>query len=236
MLEITLINQTTLIKPEDFHNALAAMQVQAKYHVLPFLGIDMMVNMAPQDNPGYIKAPLFVVDTYAAAPAGALGWHTVDNHNRPYGIVPVKTNIDAGYDPIPTISHELLEMMGDLYIGYGAYADWPAGSNKQAWMALELCDPVEDLTYPITLANGAVVNVSNFVFWPWFEPTSTPGARYDFMKALSAPLTITHGGYASYFQNGQWQQAQGQAIKSTRANPHELSRHGRRVRKHAAMK
>jgi hypothetical protein len=93
-----------------------------------------------------------------------------------------------------TLSHEVLETLIDP----GA-DDWWDRSNGTA-IAAEVCDPVEGDTYdePVTLgAETRSVPVSNYVLPMWPGGGNVPGApaRFDRMGRLSAPWTMTPGGY-----------------------------------------
>jgi hypothetical protein len=79
------------------------------------------------------------------------------------------------------ISHEVLEILGDPYI------TWWADGNDGRQYALEVCDPVEGDAYVI---DG--VSVSNFVGPRYFSAGPGP---YDWMRKLSAPFSMSPGGY-----------------------------------------
>src|SRR6266851_96186 len=48
--------------------------------------------------------------------AGAAGFHETGSGGGPIGFAFAKTTLDAGMKPYVTISHEILEMLGDPYI------------------------------------------------------------------------------------------------------------------------
>lgn len=84
-----------------------------------------------------------------------------------------------------TISHELLEMLGDPYANF--WADMPA-PNENTEEALERCDRVEGDSYEI---DG--IAVSNFLGPRAFRGGVGP---YDYMGLLKSPFDLTPGGYA----------------------------------------
>jgi len=134
--------------------------------------------------------------------AGALGYHDQDPHGFPYGKVFVNPILDSGGDLMSTansisvtVSHESLEMFGDPEVNL--WAQMPDGNL----IALELGDPVEGDAYPIGI-NGMPVMVSNFVFPEYFDQ-NPENTRFDYMKRLSAPYTMTAGGYQIILQGGQ---------------------------------
>lgn len=83
-----------------------------------------------------------------------------------------------------TGSHELAETTADF--AANLWADGPDGHDY----ALELSDAVEGDSYEI---NG--IAVSNFVYRAWFDPSPLPGSKFDHMGTLSAPFTMSPGGY-----------------------------------------
>ena len=118
--------------------------------------------------------------------AGALGYHELASTGAPLGKVFAALDIDSGSSWSVTLSHELLEMLGDPWI------NWCAESPDGKLFALEVCDAVEadHLGYEI---DG--VSVSDFITPSWFEPTEAD--RVDFMKRITKRLELAPGGYIS---------------------------------------
>lgn len=56
-------------------------------------------------------------------------------------------------------------------------------------------DPVESTAYDVTTADGTVVAVSDLVT-PAFFAALVPDARHDCCEVLTAPFSLTQGGYA----------------------------------------
>lgn len=126
--------------------------------------------------------------------AGALGYHDQDPSGAPYGKVFTKPILDSGGDVLRlansisvTASHEALEIFGDPQANY--WAEMPDGRL----IALELCDPVEGDAYDVSVG-GHPVAVSNFVFPEYFD-WSPQSQRFDKLRRLSSPFTMTNGGY-----------------------------------------
>lgn len=130
--------------------------------------------------------------------AGALGYHDLTPDGRPISYVFAKTDQDYGYDWQVTLTHEFSEMMLDPYI-----MRCEQTGNKR-FHALELADPVEadDLHYEIK-AGGQTMRASDFITPMWFVPGS-PGPYYDHLGHCKSPLEVLDGGYAYYWENGQW--------------------------------
>lgn len=123
--------------------------------------------------------------------AGALGWHWQDDQDRIYGEIFAEPCFRAGstaltgpYAVSSVLSHEVLETFGDPYCNV-----W-SDTGRGYLIAQELCDPVEADGYQI---DG--VQVSNFVLPEWFDPTVSVGEKFDFMGKLTAPFSMSKGGY-----------------------------------------
>lgn len=124
---------------------------------------------------------------------GALGYHD------PAGIGKVFPVLDAqdGADLSQTIDHELKEMLEDLL------CDNSKQSPDGRFWADECCDAVEQDAFQI---DG--VPLSNFVLPSWYSGDGSRwGGRYDYLGKLTAPLTVTAGGYCQWFDPASgWQQ------------------------------
>ena len=142
--------------------------------------------------------------------AGALGYHDVTPAGLPIGKVFVQDDLSAGSKVSVTVSHELLEMLGDPDINLMAYD--PNANPLEVMYAHEMCDACEDdsLGYDVALPNGKAVAVSDFVFPSWFQPSMArvAGTKFDFTGALRGPFQLAPGGYIGVFnvQTGQWSQ------------------------------
>lgn len=202
---IAVINQSTLVTDAEINTMCKAIQVQLDLHVLPAWDmknatIQFYANAA--QVPGYAWV-VSMLDN--STQAGALGYHSLDNDKVDAFIfaAPVLQNGGAVMVYTPsnpsqylvsaTLSHEVCEMIGDRYANGFSYG--PQGSSGNLYCQ-ELCDPVEDGTYAIPM-DGYQVGVSNFVFPSWFNPEATMAlnAPFDYMKKLTAPFTMTAGGY-----------------------------------------
>jgi hypothetical protein len=225
MFQIQILNKSTLISNASLSRIVAALQVQVNRDFTPIYNVGATLTLTSQDNG---MTPIYIVNTVAGAPPGALAWHTVDNQGRPYGIIPMRIVLQAGAAPGPTISHELLELMADPTTNTSKVAVWPPNSRLPANIAYEDCDPVEDDSYSITTPRGAA-GVSNFVLPSWFVPNSQ--GPWDFLQRLSGPLTMTPGGYLQWQRSGgPWNQVEAAHVRGFRACPNYHSRVYRRVR------
>lgn len=136
---------------------------------------------------------------------GALGYHDVVA-GRPVGKVDAQGCAEYGLSWTVTLTHELGEIMVDPWcIAAAQY-----GAN--AWIAYELCDPVEADQFG-SVING--VRVSDYLLPAYFSGGAGP---YDAYGHLSAPApALISGGYASVCVNGQWSQITHGRVPSARA-------------------
>jgi hypothetical protein len=120
--------------------------------------------------------------------AGALGYHETTATGQPCGIVAVGDCIRDGLNWNVTISHELLEMLGDPEI---TKVQQVVENGVTYDYAYEVCDAVEDdqFAYPIL---GHFM--SDFVLPAWFDTSATFGP-YSFKDNLRVPLELASGGY-----------------------------------------
>jgi hypothetical protein len=200
---IAVINESTLISNSDVEIMTKAIQIQLDLHVLPAWNMKAATITFYADKtkvPGYAWV-VSMLDN--STQAGALGYHSLDSDKVDAFIFaePVLQNGGAVmvYTPTnptqylvsATLSHEVCEMIGDRYAN-----GFALGADNKTLYCQELCDPVEDGTYAIPM-DGYQVGVSNFVFPSWFNPEATQAlnAPFDYMNKLTAPFTMTAGGY-----------------------------------------
>ncbi len=125
----------------------------------------------------------------------ALGYHDYTPGGKPVTKAFMKTDLDYGYNPTVTITHEIAEMMADPYC-----SETFQFTNTQ-FFAKEICDPVEADAdgYEINPEHGDTIIVSNFVTPAWFIPEH-PGPVYDRKKLCSSPGELRDGGYMSVYE------------------------------------
>jgi hypothetical protein len=202
---IAVINQSTLVTNAQVGTMCQAIQIQLNLHVLPAWNMKAATITFYADAtsvPGYAWLVSMLDDS---TQAGALGYHSLDNDKVDAFIFaqPVLSNggVVMVFDPknpsqytvSATLSHEVCEMVGDRYAG--GFSQGPQISEGNLYCQ-ELCDPVENDSYGITVGT-TVVSVSNFVFPSFFNPeaTMTLNAPFDYLNKLTKPFTMTAGGY-----------------------------------------
>lgn len=125
----------------------------------------------------------------------AIGYHDYTINGMPLGKVFVRTSVNDNVSPWTVASHETLEMLSDSDISLTAFVD--DGMNGKIY-AYENCDPVEESIYYI-ISGTKKYAMSNFVTPKWFEGFwGTRGAKFDFLRDLTNPLTLLSGGYAIF--------------------------------------
>lgn len=192
-MNIYIVNESTVIPDEEIEAILPALTTYTR-HIRMWWGTM---------QPGIFFHKPFTGEAWQiiiaddSDQAGALGYHNWTPGGRPVSFVFAKTDLDYGYNWHVTLTHELAEMLMDPYIARCEQT----GNNR--FHALELCDPVEadELAYPIA-AGGSTLMASDFVTPLWFVPNAQ--GVFDHRKHCTKSLQILNGGYAYYWENGQW--------------------------------
>lgn len=198
MTKIAIMNRSTVMTDEAVKKVVDALQIQVSRDFAPIWGVDAALTFVGLKG----KAPsgawqLVVLDT--SDQAGALGYHDVTATGQPLGKAFVKSDLDNGYQPSVTISHELLEMLADPEINLSA----SVGNRLYAY---EVCDPCEADQYGYKIGD---VLVSDFVTPAWFAPTPHAKGPFDFRKKVKAALHLLSGGYLQCLDIGStsgWQE------------------------------
>ena len=202
---IAVINESTLVTNAQVQTMCQAIQIQLSLHVLPAWNMKSATITFYADKtkvPGYAWV-VSMLDN--STQAGALGYHSLDNDKVDAFIfaAPVLQNGGTAlvfnpanpsqYTVSATLSHEVCEMVGDRYAG--GFSQGPQIAQGNLYCQ-ELCDPVENDSYGITVGT-TVVSVSNFLFPSWFnsEATVALNAPFDYLDKLKAPFTMDAGGY-----------------------------------------
>jgi hypothetical protein len=215
---IAVLNESTLVKDADVDLMAKAIQIQMNLHVLPAWNMKAGSIEFFADKtkvPGWAWVVHIMDDPTTA---GALGYHAEDSDvidafifckpvldNK--GVVLYDATNPQNVSIASVLSHEVCEMIGDRYANF--WADGPALPQGSEY-ALELCDPVENDSYEIDV-NGTKVSVSNFVFPSWFnaQAKAPQNLPFDYLKKLTAPFTMTPGGYLIVRVPGQEGQVNG---------------------------
>lgn len=212
MPTIAITNESTALSDADAQAALYAVQVQVLKHFAPYWG--MSAHLHWHDKTAPIVQGAWVVGIFDDSDqAGALGYHDLTEAGLPMAKVFAKTDQDNGLSVSVTISHEVLEMLGDPYVNQVVQI-----KNDGTALAYENCDATEadDLGYKI---NGVLV--SDFVTPQWFLPGSK--GPYDYKGEVSHPFEILPEGYIGLWQPGKgWKQVQNGRVRHDHGNRFQL--------------
>ncbi len=217
MVQVAIVNGSSVVQDADVQDSVAALQIQVSRDFAPIWGRDAQLAFSPRNTPvpgGTWE--LLIADN--SDQAGDLGYHELTVNGDPLGKVFAQDDIANGNSWTVTASHELLEMLADPWINQCVQNNKPDGSIR--FYALEICDACEDdqFGYQVALPNGKNILVSDFVQPNWFQPNDP--APYDFQSRINAPFAILQNGYIGYLDaqspNG-WQQLNGQLTRPSKA-------------------
>lgn len=202
-IKVTIVNACTVLKDSDIEKIVPDLQTQVHRDFAPAWGIDADLSFCPKGK----KPPkdtwwLSILDTSDIA--GDLGYHDLTSAGLPLGKVFAKSDLDDGTSWTNTVSHELLEMLGDPDINLGAMVEHGAHAGKL--FAYEVCDACEDDRFGYRIGQTLV---SDFVLPSWFESFHAKGEHYDFRGKIKSPFQLLPGGYISVLDTrngGGWKQ------------------------------
>lgn len=195
---ILVVNQSTLVKADDFTRMVAACETQLRRDLAPsWARLPWPVRAYDGDLDKIPPTSFSIVVLDSSDQAGALGYHSEEG-GRIFGRVFAGPTLAAGGSVLGasgnsdavsvTLSHEVCEAFVDPYACY--WSDGPERPEGSEY-ALEVCDPVEADTYDV----GGVL-VSSFVLPDWFNAQMAQGAfPVDHLGRCSGPFAMTAGGY-----------------------------------------
>jgi len=194
MTTIAIKNMSTAVTSQQLANVVIALQTQVNRDWARYWGSSAIITgLNKNQNIPAGAWPLYLMD-YTDSP-GALGYHTETANGVPWGRVFVKTAQQLGYSWTVTLSHELLEMLGDPNICLTAMNQ--TSDTQGTIYALEVGDPCEADAMGYRINN---ILLSDFVTPAWFDQYQTAaGTVYDFTRHLTAPFQIGAGGYMDVF-------------------------------------
>jgi hypothetical protein len=196
-----IVNACDLISDDEVRNFIPGLQLQYDRDFKPawgdavpdieytFVSKNDIGNIAPSSWPQFLNRHSQEPD--------ALGWHTEEG-NRVFGRVFVGDCMAFGISWQTDVGHEALETALD-----------PTGQKVSRmpdgrFMALESCDAVEadKYSYMVLTAAGLRIPCTNFDYPAYFSTLAN--ARYDHCKVLTAPYSLSEGGYADIMSAGVW--------------------------------
>lgn len=241
MIEIAVINESTVVSDHEVDQFAAAAEEQALRDFTPIWGCPPLRLVFCPKGEAIPTGVWQLVAFDNSDQAGALGYHDVTADGYPIGKFFPGTCQQYNTSWTVDGTHELLEMLGDPQCSTVVNV---TANNGQVWQAaFEACDACEDdsMGYEI---DGVLV--TDFVYPSWFDNRPNPSGvtGLDFKGHLSTSLadafkqgnpvaSLGVGGYIGLLPpGGQWQQlvhpdsAQNFEVVSQR----EGSRRARRLR------
>jgi hypothetical protein len=196
-IKISIFNDSKALADADVAHAVPALQTQVSEHFAPAWGVDADLTFVPKgQTPPAGSWWLVVLDN--SDQAGALGYHDTTPEGLPSGKIFAQTDLDNHLSWTVTMSHELLEMLGDPDINLTTFIQDGAKSGKL--YSYEVCDAVEDDQFGYLIGD---VRVSDFVLPEYFEPqtaTASHDTQFDYCGHLHGPVpTLLTGGYIGEF-------------------------------------
>lgn len=230
MIRVDVHNISKVMQDDKLMAVLLAVEKQVARDVGPAWGFSEIKCVLVPDKESFSQGAWRFVVADTSDEADAAGYHE-DQSDVPIGYAFAKTTMDCNMMPSVTISHEILEMLGDPWINTAQqWADKPS----PIFLSLELCDPVEDdaLGYQI---DG--VQVSDFILPEFFIPGSN--GPWDFKNHLAGPNTLTDGGYQLEWTSQGWSQRTSfrslhgntRFVPTRRASADFSSHYSRRIRR-----
>lgn len=193
-----LFSQSPHVSFGDCQKIAAAVQAQITQDWTPVWGRTGTIVAYAQEADVPVHIWKVVIEDDIGQP-GALGYHT-DELNQPIAFVAAQGgDINA---VSKTVSHEVLETLGDPFGNRLIPALSPHDNKTPVRILCEVCDPSEDRDY-----KRLGLDVSDFYFPEWFDAAKTTGQKYSFLDALTSPRTLVEGGYISWVDaKGKWWQ------------------------------
>ncbi len=213
-MNLTIANISKQIGSADFQKAVKAIQQQVNQDFTPewaTSGTLRATALSIKDKvkiEGHHDAILYLGDSSqdpTTGVEGALGYHSQTYGNIPYGFVYLDICEEYKENWTTTLSHEVLETLGDPDAAMTVTGPAPKGHGT-VYYDLEVADPTQGDTYTV---QG--VEVSNFVGRAYFGLSGGSG-KTNFRDLTLVPFGVRPGGYFQYEQNGKAHQVQGELV------------------------
>jgi hypothetical protein len=221
--DIAVINASTQCTDAEIESYVPALQQQVSADFAPRWGVDARLTFVPQKTkPAKDAWWLVVLDN--SDQAGAGGYHDLTSTGQPIGKVFAASDIAYGCKVSATMSHELLEMLGDPGINMTVSA--PDDNGDTLFYAYEACDACEADEYGYAIGD---VLVSDFVYPSWFG--GVHATQFDHTGNIKKPFEILEGGYIGVWRpTSGWSQYTGSGAHGAehRSRPSVGSRRERR--------
>lgn len=238
-MNLTVANVSTKVEQSAFQAAVDAIAKQVAEHFHPEWSInaDLKAIRLPLGNR---KAPIqkgadaviYLGDSSedpTIGVSGAYGYHAANNKKVPYGFVYLDICAQSGDQWTVTLSHEVLELLGDPDAAMTVTGPPPKGASGTVYYDLEVCDPTQGDNYKID-----DVLVSNFVGKSYFG-LSGGGGKTNYLGLPLRPFGVRPGGYFQYEKGGRGHQVWGRDVtnaqKKAKEKMKKVRRNARRLQK-----
>jgi len=239
-MRLTIVNISHSIHATEFHAAVTALRRQVSDDFQPAWNISAILrgithNLASKAPIEGVHDALIYLGDSSQDPTtgveGALGYHSTNHKDIPYGFVYLDICAEYGEEWTTTLSHEVLELLGDPSAAVTVSGPDPRKPTRHVQFDLEVCDPTQGDSYVID-----DVRVSNFVTPAYFGKPGGPPAT-NFLKLKLNPFGVRPGGYFQYEDGKSVHQVNGkeaQAVLARRTEARKLMGLGRRNTRRAA--
>ena len=194
---VALVSDESSITMRELSLVAAALQKQATRDLGPLWKIEATVTAFEklEDLP-LDYWPVVIKDDIGQPDAA--GYHD-DQHGQPFALIQYSDGWTL------TASHEVLEMLVDPFGRRLVAGQSPAAKQGRVRFLVEVCDPSEADAYAYKV-NG--IKVSDFYTPHFMDPGTSPGVRYSYTGAITAPRQVLRGGYLSWYDSasGKWWQ------------------------------
>jgi hypothetical protein len=215
-MRLTVANISTTIAPADFQAAIRAIGQQVAADFQPEWNVAATIT-GVTTSLGHRRAPIqrnqdaiiYLGDSSqdpTTGVQGALGYHSANHKNIPYGFVYLDICKEYGEVWTCTLSHEVLELLADPTASMTVTGPAPNGASGSVYYDLEVCDPTQGDSYTV----DSVV-VSNFVGRSYFDLTGGSG-KTNFLDLSLDPFGVRPQGYFQYEDSSGAHQVQGEKV------------------------
>lgn len=204
-MQISIVNLTRAEPDQHVARVIRAIHRQIREHFEPHWrrGATLRLSgigestLRRSENPSG-DAVIYLGESLDALP-DALALHAEINPGVAHGFVFTEVSERLGEAYSVTLSHEVLELIGDATTNAVVAGPHPEQANELVFHWYELCDAVQDEAYEI---DG--VQVSNFVLPSYFTTGTSGDLKNDFVSvryggASLRSFGIKAGGYVGYY-------------------------------------
>jgi hypothetical protein len=199
---VAILNTCPQISFDELTRVVAAMQIQVSRDLRPHWDVDAdllpIKTLAEKPNSAWLITIQPTIDE------NLYGYHSVNAQGVPYAVLRYQPNWTL------TLSHETCETLVNPFTD--------RLMNGEFFNQLSDTDPTNDVQYLVEVSDPSQgpndgyeingVKVSDFFLPAYYDLYKTPGKKYSFTGAITAPLSLAVGGYVSFKNRaGQWFQA-----------------------------